>query len=143
MTSSLFLNVSEHFVKHSNASIDNQALLIMDNHESHLSIDVIKYAKQHGMTLLTIHPHCSHKLQPLDVLVYGPFKSCYSSALNTQFQQKPGVPLTIYDISGLVKIAHAKAVTPTNIITGFKKTGIFPLDEDNFDECNFFPQSDH
>ena len=42
MTSSLFLNVSEHFVKHSNASIDNQALLIMDNHEAHLSIDVIK-----------------------------------------------------------------------------------------------------
>ena len=45
MTSSLFLNVSEHFVKHFNASIGNQALLIMHNHESHLSIDVIEYAK--------------------------------------------------------------------------------------------------
>ena len=137
MTSSLFLNVMEHFVKHSNASIDNQALLIMDNHESHLSIDAIEYAKQHGVTLLTIHPHCSHKLQPLDVSVYGLFKSYYSSALNAQLEQKPGVPLTIYDISGLVKIAHEKAMTPTNIIAGFKKTGIFPLDEHIFDKCDF------
>ena len=38
----------EHFVKHSNASIDNQALLIMDNHESHSSIDAIEYANHMG-----------------------------------------------------------------------------------------------
>ena len=139
MTSSLFLNVMEHFVKHSNAFIDNQALLIMDNHESHLSIDAIEYAKQHGVTLLTIHPQCSHKLQLLDVSVYGPFKSYYSSALNAQLRQKPGVSLTIYDISELVKIAYEKAVTPTNIIAGFKKTGMLPLDEPVFDKCDFLP----
>ena len=82
MTTYSFLNVTEHFVKHSNASIDNQALLIMHNHESHSSIDAIEYVKQHGMTLLTIHSHCSHKLQLLGVSVYGPFKSYYSSDLN-------------------------------------------------------------
>ena len=32
-----------------------------------------------------------------------------------------------------------KAMTPTNIIAGFKKTGIFPLDEHIFDESNFLP----
>ena len=32
-----------------------------------------------------------------------------------------------------------KAMTPTNIIAGFKKTGIFPLDEHIFDECDFLP----
>ena len=138
MTSSLFLNVIEQFVKHSNFFIDNQALLIMDNHESHLSSDVIEYAKHHGVTLLTIHSHCSHKLQLLDVSVYGPFKSYYFSVLNAQLQQKRGVLLTI-DISGLVKIAHEKAMTLTNIIAGFKKTGIFPLDKHIFDECDFLP----
>ena len=100
----------EHFVKHSNASVDNQARLIMDNHEFHSSIDVIEYAKQHGETLLTIHSHCSHKLQPLDVSVYGPFKCYYSLALNAQLQQKPGIPLAIYDISELVKMAHEKTI---------------------------------
>ena len=29
-----------------------------------------------------------------------------------------------------------KAMTPTNIKAGFKKTGIFPLDEHIFDECD-------
>ena len=32
-----------------------------------------------------------------------------------------------------------KAMTQTNIIVGFKKTGIFPLDEYIFDECDFLP----
>ena len=30
-------------------------------------------------------------------------------------------------------------MTPTDIIAGFEKTGIFPLDEHIFDECNFLP----
>ena len=32
-----------------------------------------------------------------------------------------------------------KAMTQTNIIVGFKKTGVFPLDEHIFDECDFLP----
>ena len=28
---------------------------------------------------------------------------------------------------------------PINILAGFKNTGIFPLDEHIFDECNFLP----
>ena len=32
-----------------------------------------------------------------------------------------------------------KAMTPTNIVARFKKTGIFPLDKRIFDECNFLP----
>ena len=32
-----------------------------------------------------------------------------------------------------------KAMTQTNIIIGFKKTGIFSLDEHIFDECDFLP----
>ena len=35
MTSDLFLDVIKHFIKFSNASQDNSALLILDNHESH------------------------------------------------------------------------------------------------------------
>ena len=59
--------------------------------------------------------------------------------MNVQLQQKPGVPLIIYDILELVKIAQEKAMTPTNIIVRFKETGTFPLDEHIFDECNFLP----
>ena len=81
MTSVLFYDVMKHFVKCTNGSNNNPALLILDNHESHLSIPVIDYAKEHGITLLTIHPYCSHKQQPLDVSIYGHFKSYYHAAM--------------------------------------------------------------
>ena len=45
----------------------------------------------------------------------------------SRLQQKPGVPLTIYNIAALVKVAHEKAMTPSNIIAGFKKPEYFLL----------------
>lgn len=40
---------------------------IYDNHESHLSIAVINLAKANSVTILTIPPHSSSKMQPLFV----------------------------------------------------------------------------
>ena len=51
MTSELFLEVMKHFVKHTNASKDNEALLIINKHELHLSIPVLDFAKENGVTL--------------------------------------------------------------------------------------------
>ena len=59
--------------------------------------------------------------------------------MNAQLQQKSGVPSTMYDISELVEISYEKTMNTTNIIAGFKKTGVFPLDEHIFDECDFLP----
>ena len=42
-------------------------------------------------------------------------------------------------IIGIGMFTKEKAMTPTNIIAGFKKTGILPLDEHIFDECVFYP----
>nr|CAI5864974.1 unnamed protein product [Callosobruchus analis] len=44
------------FVKYSYASLQNQVLLILDNHESHVSTEVIQFAKENGVILLTIPP---------------------------------------------------------------------------------------
>ncbi|XP_037794938.1 uncharacterized protein LOC119590336 [Penaeus monodon] len=62
MTSKNFLNVLQHFVLNSRCSLDHKVLLIMDNHESHLSIEAIDYAREHGIILLTLPPHTSNKL---------------------------------------------------------------------------------
>lgn len=39
MNAELFVQVMRHFAKHTSASLENPALLIFDNHESHLSIN--------------------------------------------------------------------------------------------------------
>ena len=74
MTEDEFLQFMKHFVRHVRATKDMKVLLLLDNHASHLSIKTIDYARDNGVVMLTFPPHCSHKLQPLDRSVYGPFK---------------------------------------------------------------------
>ncbi|XP_039280433.1 uncharacterized protein LOC120350563 [Nilaparvata lugens] len=75
MTSSNFVYVIEHFIKFSGCSKSRQMLLICDNHESHLSIEAITLAKSNGLHILTLHPHCTHMMQPLDVGLMQPFQT--------------------------------------------------------------------
>lgn len=59
-------------------SKNEPVLLLLDNHSSHISLSIFDYCKEHGIILLTIPPHTSHKLQPLDVSFYGPLKSAFN-----------------------------------------------------------------
>lgn len=49
----------------------------------------------------------------------------------------PGTPITIYQIAELVGVAHAKAMKPENIMSAFRKTGIYPFDRNIFSEDDF------
>lgn len=113
--------------------------LILDNHESHTSLASVDFAKVNGITLLTIPPHTSHRLQPLDVTVFGPFKRSYATAVDGWMRSNPVKTVTIHDIPGLEKAAQEGAMTSRNIISGFKNTGIFPFNRDTFTESDFVP----
>ncbi|GBL91118.1 hypothetical protein AVEN_184481-1 [Araneus ventricosus] len=45
--------------------------------------------------------------------------------------------ITIYQIAELIGIAYPKAMVPTNIINGFKITGIYPFNRNIFSEDEF------
>lgn len=141
MNADIFVDVMRHFIKHVSASKDNPALLLMDNHESHLSIEALELAKSSGVTILTLHPHTTAKLQPLDVGLNGPFKSYYNAAVDSWMLRNPGRPLTIYNVAECVGSAYLKAMTPVNIISAFKKCGIFPFDDCIFTEADFMPST--
>lgn len=53
----------------------------------------------------------------------------------------PGRNLSIYDVASCVGDAHLKAMTPNNITGAFKKTGIYPLDDNIFTETDFMSSS--
>lgn len=65
-----------------NSTKENPILLLCDNHKSHISIEAIDYARENWIVYLTFPPHTSHKLQPLDVTVFGPFKAKLKVAFN-------------------------------------------------------------
>lgn len=137
MIGELFQDVMKHFVKMTSSTKENPTLVIMDNHESHLAPAVLNTAKENGVILLTIPPHTSHKLQALDVAVFGPFQTFYNAAADSWMIRHPGQTLSIYNVAELVGQAFEKAMTPSNIKSGFKKTGICPFDRDIFTEDQF------
>lgn len=138
MTGEMFVEVIKHFIKITSSSKENPTLILLDNHESHLNPAVLNIAKDNGVTLLTIPPHTSHRLQALDVSVFGPFQNYYNSAADSWMHRHPGQTLTIYQVAEIMGIAFDKAMTPSNIKSGFKKTGIFPFDRNVFIEDDFF-----
>lgn len=87
--------------------------------------------------MLTFPPHCSHKLQPLDISVFSTFKSKYNTACNDWLVNNPGKIITIYNIAELVGNAYQSSVTPKNITAGFKKSGIYPFNSEPFTEEEF------
>lgn len=139
MQDDLFVEFLKHFKKHSNASTSHRVLLVLDNHSSHVHINALDYCKENGIILLSFPPHCSHKLQPLDRSVYGPFKKAINSASDAWMRNNPGKTMSIYDIPGKLKIAMPLAITPSNIQAGFRKTGIYPFNRSLFEDLDFAP----
>ncbi|XP_065665661.1 uncharacterized protein LOC136087083 [Hydra vulgaris] len=111
----IFLKWFDHFVEYGHPSKDHPLLLIMDNHKTHILIELMDKAKESNVVLLTLPPHCSHKLQPLDRSVFGPLKKFYNSACDSWLKTHPNTPMTIYDIFENLGIAYTRAFTSQNI----------------------------
>lgn len=132
-----FVSFMQHFIKYSNTSKERQHLLLLDNHTSHLSIEALDIAAENGVTLLSFPPHCTHKLQPLDVSVFGPVKSYYETEVLAWHRNHTNQRLEIADIPELACKAIDLALTPTNIKSGFRASGISPYNPNIFTDSDF------
>ncbi|XP_026745200.1 uncharacterized protein LOC113506559 [Trichoplusia ni] len=139
MTEKEFLIFMDHFIKHAKPTKEEPVLLLLDNHSSHVNIGVVEKAKENNVIMLSFPPHCSHNLQPLDVGVYGPFKNYTNRAQTAWMHNNPGKTMTIYDIPSIVKESLPLALNPTNIMSGFKASGLWPLNADIFQDSDFAP----
>lgn len=90
MTEECFMKALKHFVIHVKPSQINPALILMDNHSSHVNLSVIQFARENLIIIVTFSPHCSHKLQSLDVTVYSSLKTRYQIAMNEWMLSNPG-----------------------------------------------------
>ena len=104
-------------------------LLICDGHGSHITKEFLDYAIKNRVLVMVFPSHSTHTLQPLDVGVFGPLSSYYSSELSRQQQRSQGLlPVVKADFYGLFKLAYASSFTEANIIAAFEATGIWPID---------------
>ena len=138
MVESTFMEWFYHFIKSVRPSKANPVLLILDNHETHISINFIDLASDDGVIVLTIPPHTSHKLQPLNIAVYGPFKHHYNREIDSWLVSHPGKIVSIYDIAEISGKAWVKVPMPVNIISGFLASGISPFQPNRWKDEDFF-----
>ena len=123
-TSETFLDFFvSHFLEHV-----TPALLMYDGHATHITASVIEKAREAGVILFVLPPHTSHLLQPLDVGVFGPFKNKLYQAIHRFLAREPERVVTKHDLNPLIADALDKSLTPKNLTSAFKKTGIVPLD---------------
>ena len=102
-------------------------LLIQDGHSSHMSIELIELAKANDVHLLCLPAHTSHLLQPLDVGVFKSFKHNFNKACKNYMMKHPGRVITVDVLASLVGEAYPLSFTPLNIMSGFKKSGVWPI----------------
>lgn len=87
---------------------------------------MLNIAKDNGVTLVTIYPYSSHRLQ-LDVSVFGPLQTYFKAAMDSWLMRHPGKTISIFNIAELLGKAFNRAMTPSNIKSGFKKLEYFHL----------------
>ena len=66
MNTELSLDWLNHFSKHVKPCEKYPVLLVLDNHISHCSLDAVMFCRNSFITLLSLPPHASHMMQPLN-----------------------------------------------------------------------------
>lgn len=133
----IFLQWLHHFRNHVHPAEDDPVLLILDNHGSHVSIESYEFCRQNFIHVVSLPPHTSHKLQPLDLTFFSPFKSAFYRECDFYLTSSGHTKITEYDVAELVNKAFVKVAKISTAVSGFKTPGIYPYDPDRFTEEDF------
>ena len=105
-------------------SKERRLLLILDGHKSHINLEVLIKAKDHGIDMIPLPSHTSHELQPLDKAYFRPFKIAFRAYRDVWLIKNSGNKCKKEDLAQWASLALKKALTSKNILSGFRATGI-------------------
>lgn len=136
----IFFNWFKWFVDRVKPTAEDPVLLILDGHKTHTNnLDLIDYARNHHVIIICLPPHCTHRLQPLDVSVMKSISSCYEKEVKNWLSSHPGRVVTPETIPKLFSDALRVAAKPETIRNGFRKAGIYPMNPNVFRDKDFAP----
>ena len=102
-------------------------ILLFDGHNSHVNINFLQYCIDNRVIPICLPPHTSHRLQPLDVSVFSPYKHAYRMELQQGFENHE-VGVSKRNFYEIVSNARLKALTSENIRSGFWSSEMIPSD---------------
>lgn len=101
---------------------------------------MIKLALEHDIHLFCLPPHTTHKLQPLDVGVFGPLQrkwQAHCDEVLTNTGQEPRRE----DIVKVYMAARNEAINPQLVRTAWRHCGMAPLNQSIFSKDDFAPSA--
>jgi hypothetical protein len=102
-------------------------LLLLDGHSSHVTIDFMLTAAQKGILLVVLPPHSTHRLQPLDLGVYGPLSHYYSEGIDNLIRSSRGFSSMSQRLFWSMFFPAWQKATKVEVITSaWAKSGIYP-----------------
>jgi hypothetical protein len=120
-----FKHVIEFIIKHTPST---NRLFIIDGHTSHFEPSALDMCVEHNIQVLCLPSHTSHLLQVADLTIFAAFKkrlevSCETHRLQHQHD------ITKYDIASITCHPWQECIKVTNVVAGFKRSGIWPLNK--------------
>ncbi|XP_053381964.1 uncharacterized protein LOC128549365 [Mercenaria mercenaria] len=121
-----------------NCGKERPVLLVLDNHDSHVTLPLVECARENNIILLGMPAHTTHILQPLDVKVNGPLKNRFSSlAVKLGFVNRS---FTVQRAEFPIVLRHAlEQTTPASVRVAFAVTGIVPFNPKAIDTSQLVP----
>jgi DDE superfamily endonuclease len=126
--SDIALNWLSHFDSYTKPRLQGiYRLLILDGHESHVSLQFVEYCEAHKIVPLCLPPHSTHILQPLDVSIFGPLARAYKKRLYDTALYG-ALAITKQEFLEIYQAARSEAISSTNMASTWRATGLIPYD---------------
>lgn len=138
----LFNDWLHHFKDSTKPSEEDAVLLIMDNHGSHITLESFEFCRANHIKVVSIPPHTSHRLQPLDLSFYSPLKKAFNTECDRFLRANRFQKITVYDIAYIFNEAYMKVATMEKGVSGFRTAGILPFNPEKFSDLDFLPEAD-
>jgi len=120
MTTSVFIRWIEHFAQYKPVG---DVLLVYDGAASHLDPSIVDAADSHQIHLFCLPSNTTHELQPMDKSVFRSFETYWDEEVLKFWRLHPDRQVTKDRFGKIFTPVWYKALTPQNIINGFKSTG--------------------
>ena len=114
----------------------------MGGYGSHCTKEFIDFCDDHKIIPLCLPPHTTHLLQPLDVVVFQPYKHYHAEAID-EATRTGCTDFSKLEFLSAITAIRKKTFKYTTILSAFRQTGLIPFNpEIVLDELNADSESE-